>query len=141
MPSFGDHDDTTDSSSIRFWTGRQALGGVSVAYRDAWEAVNPTDPGHTFARDNPLVRAGKMALELGRRVDYIMIRSGVLDVTDCFRPSADPIDGVWASDHSGVVADLDVPLHRPVNPLCEGRLRQRRGCSGAAGERPVRRRG
>ena len=30
--------------------------------------------------------------------------------------------------------------HRPVNPLCEGRLRRRRGCSGAAGVKPVRRR-
>ena len=29
----GDFDDTPDSSSVRFWTGRQSLEGFSVAYR------------------------------------------------------------------------------------------------------------
>jgi len=31
----GDLDDTPDSSSVRFWTGRQSLERLSVAYRDA----------------------------------------------------------------------------------------------------------
>ena len=72
----GDFDDTPDSSSVRFWTGRQSLEGLSVAYRDAWEAVHPADPGHTFSPINPLVPAGEMSLELGRRIDYILVRCG-----------------------------------------------------------------
>jgi endonuclease/exonuclease/phosphatase family metal-dependent hydrolase len=93
----GDFDDTPDSSSVRFWTGRQSLDGFSVAYRDAWEAVHPCDPGQTFTPANPLVRAGEMSLELGRRIDYIMIRCSVhgpsLHVSDCQQVFDQPVDG------------------------------------------------
>jgi endonuclease/exonuclease/phosphatase family metal-dependent hydrolase len=113
----GDFDDTPDSRSLRFWTGRESLDGFSVAYRDAWEAVNGTDPGHTFAADNPLVRAGEMSLELGRRIDYVLLRSGIygptLDVTECRRVFDQPVDNTWASDHFAVLAQLSVPEHRP----------------------------
>jgi endonuclease/exonuclease/phosphatase family metal-dependent hydrolase len=113
----GDFDDTPDSSSVRFWTGRQSLGDLSVAYRDAWEATHPGDPGHTFAPDNPLVRAGEMPSELGRRIDYVMVRCGThgpsLDVVDCRRVFDQPVDGVFASDHFGVLADLRLPSHPP----------------------------
>ena len=113
----GDFDDTPDSSSVRFWTGRQSLEGSSVAYRDAWEAVHPADPGHTFTPINPLVPAGEMSLELGRRIDYVLVRCGVhgpsLDVVDCRRAFDQDVNGVWASDHFGVVADLAVPAHPP----------------------------
>src|SRR5689334_19587770 len=109
----GDFDDTPDSASVRFWTGKQSLDGVSVAYRDAWAAVHPDDPGHTFTPANPLERAGEMSLELGRRIDYVMVRCGIhgptLDVVDCRLAFDEPVDGVWASDHFGVVADLAVP--------------------------------
>jgi len=113
----GDFDDTPDSASVRFWTGRQSLDGFSVAYRDAWEYVNGTDPGHTFAAENPLVRAGEMSLELGRRIDYVLVRSGIhgpsLDVTECRRVFDQPIDGTWASDHYAVLARLSVPDRSP----------------------------
>ena len=113
----GDFDDTPESGSLRFWTGRQSLDGFSIAYRDAWEAVNGTDPGHTFAADNPLVLAGEMPLELGRRIDYILIRSGIygptLDVTECRRVFDQPVDNTWASDHFAVLAQLSVPEHQP----------------------------
>jgi hypothetical protein len=36
----GDLDADPGSASIRFWTGRQALDGFSVCYRDAWEKVH-----------------------------------------------------------------------------------------------------
>ncbi|HEV2529468.1 MAG TPA: endonuclease/exonuclease/phosphatase family protein [Thermomicrobiales bacterium] len=113
----GDLDDTPDSSSIRFWTGRQALGDCSVAYRDAWESAHPGEPGHTFTPANPFVRAGEMALESGRRIDYIMVRCGphgpTLDVVDSRRVLDQPVDGVWASDHFGLLAVLQVPAHKP----------------------------
>jgi endonuclease/exonuclease/phosphatase family metal-dependent hydrolase len=113
----GDFDDVPDSSSIRFWTGKQSLGDLSVAYRDAWSAVHPDDAGHTFTPINPLTIAGEMSLELGRRIDYIMIRCGVhgptLEVADCQLAFDKPIDGLWASDHFGVLARLTVPAHAP----------------------------
>ncbi len=113
----GDFDDTPDSASVRFWTGRQSLDGTSVAYRDAWEAVQANAAGHTFTPANPLERAGEMSLELGRRIDYVMVRCGVhgptLEVLDCFRVFDQPVDGVWGSDHFGVVADLALPAHPP----------------------------
>ena len=66
---------------------------------------------------NPLVRAGEMPLELGRRTDYIMIRNGIhgptLDVADCRRVLNKAVAGVWASDHSDVIADLEIPTHLP----------------------------
>ncbi|MBB2943160.1 endonuclease/exonuclease/phosphatase family metal-dependent hydrolase [Actinoplanes lutulentus] len=78
----GDFGDTPDSASVRFWTGRQAAHGFSVTYQDTWEAAHPGD--------------------IGRRVEYVMVRDGTLDVADC-RPA---VDAVWAAGHFGVVADL-----------------------------------
>ena len=111
----GDFDATPDASSVRFWQGRQSLGGVSVCYRDAWESTHPGEPGHTFTPRNPLVAGGEMPLELGRRIDYIMVRCGdhgpTLEVTACERIFDEAVDGVWVSDHFGVVADLSAHTH------------------------------
>jgi endonuclease/exonuclease/phosphatase family metal-dependent hydrolase len=109
----GDFDADPAAASIRFWCGRQSLGGMSVCYRDAWESTHPRDPGHTFTPNNPLVAGGEMPLEVGRRIDYIFVRCAdhgpTLEVSDCGLIFDEPVDGVWASDHFGVVADLRVP--------------------------------
>jgi endonuclease/exonuclease/phosphatase family metal-dependent hydrolase len=113
----GDLNAAPDAASIRFLTGRQSVDGVSVRYEDAWAAVHGDEPGHTFTPANPLVRAGQMPLERGRRIDYILVRSGphgpLLDVADCRLVFTEPVDGVWASDHFGLLADLRPPGHRP----------------------------
>jgi endonuclease/exonuclease/phosphatase family metal-dependent hydrolase len=48
-----------------------------------------------------------------RRIDYIFVRCAdygpTLEVSSCGRIFDEPSDGVWASDHFGVVADLAVP--------------------------------
>jgi endonuclease/exonuclease/phosphatase family metal-dependent hydrolase len=72
----GDLNAAPDAASIRFLTGKQSLDGTSVRYEDAWAATHPDDGGHTFTPRNPLVRAGQMPLERGRRIDYVLIRSG-----------------------------------------------------------------
>lgn len=115
----GDLDATPDSASVRFWSGRQSLGGMSVCYRDSWESTHPGEPGHTFTARNPLVTAENLdwALELGRRIDYVMVRcvehGPTLDVRACARIFNEPVDGNWASDHFGVAADLTVPVQSP----------------------------
>ncbi|GAA0933339.1 hypothetical protein GCM10009557_95040 [Virgisporangium ochraceum] len=109
----GDFDSTPDSSMVRFWTGRQSLGGTSVAYRDAWECVRGTAPGLTFTSDNPLHAGGPLRYELGRRIDYILVRydrwGPTLSIDSCDRVLDTPVDGVWASDHFGVTAELTAP--------------------------------
>ena len=110
----GDFDATPDAASMRFWRGRQSLDGTSVCYRDAWESVHPGEPGHTFSRDNPMMSDGNWARDVGRRIDYILVRCGrfgpTMRIAACDRIFDEPVDGVWASDHFGVVADLAWPL-------------------------------
>jgi endonuclease/exonuclease/phosphatase family metal-dependent hydrolase len=113
----GDFNAGPDAASLRFLTGRQSLAGTSVRYENAWEAVHSEEPGHTFSPSNPLVRAGEMPLERGRRIDHILVRSGphgpALDVADCRLAFTEPVNGVWASDHFGVLAELRRPDHAP----------------------------
>jgi endonuclease/exonuclease/phosphatase family metal-dependent hydrolase len=113
----GDFDAGPAAASIRFLTGRQSLAGMGVRYEDAWEVAHPGEPGHTFSPRDPLVTAGEMALERGRRIDHVMVRSGphgaLLDVADCRLVLDEPVGGVWASDHFGVLADLVRPQHPP----------------------------
>jgi endonuclease/exonuclease/phosphatase family metal-dependent hydrolase len=116
----GDFDAPPDADSMRFWRGRQALGGTSVCYRDAWEQVNGGDPGHTFTPGNPLVAEGTWPLERGRRIDYVLVRcrdhGPSLDITACARIFDQPVSGVWGSDHFGVVADLALAPPEPMVP-------------------------
>lgn len=113
----GDFDATPDAASLQFWRGRQPLDGVSVCYQDAWETVRPGEAGFTFDAVNPLVRAGEVATAVSRRIDHVLVRAGVhgptLRVRSCERLLDEPVDGVWASDHFGVLADLEVPDHPP----------------------------
>jgi endonuclease/exonuclease/phosphatase family metal-dependent hydrolase len=107
----GDFDATPDSASIRFWTGRQSLDGLSVYYQDAWQAVHGDAAGHTFTPKNSL-RSDRWRPRPGRRIDYIMVKCGdhgsTLDVTHCEVVFDKAVNDVWASDHFGVVADIEL---------------------------------
>ncbi|MGA8593109.1 MAG: hypothetical protein WB676_00040 [Bryobacteraceae bacterium] len=113
----GDLDADPNAASIRFWSGRQSLGGISVCYRDAWESTHPELAGHTFTPQNPLVKdevvKGMRPFRDWpfRRIDYVFVRFGAhggnaLDILACERIFDESVDGVWASDHFGLVADL-----------------------------------
>lgn len=116
----GDLDADPDATSIRFWSGRQSLGNMSVCYRDAWESTHPGDSGHTFTPRNPLVKE-QVVKDMRpfrdwpfRRIDYIFVRCGAhggrtLDIAACARIFDEAINGVWVSDHFGLVADLAAP--------------------------------
>jgi endonuclease/exonuclease/phosphatase family metal-dependent hydrolase len=113
----GDFDATPDSASLQFWRGRRPADDVSVCYQDAWEYVHPDEPGFTFEVTNPLVVEGEVATAVSRKIDHILVRAGLhgpsLHVADCRRILDRPVNGVWASDHYGVLADLAVPHNRP----------------------------
>jgi endonuclease/exonuclease/phosphatase family metal-dependent hydrolase len=54
-----------------------------------------------------------------RRIDYVLVRLGAhgghaLDVAACKRIFDEPVNGVWASDHFGLVADLTVPAYSGI---------------------------
>jgi endonuclease/exonuclease/phosphatase family metal-dependent hydrolase len=108
----GDMDADPEAASIRFWSGRQSLDATSVCYRDAWASARPGEAGHTFVPDNPLGADWDWPF---RRIDYIFVRCGehggpTLAVRSCRQLFERPVDGVWASDHFGVTADLVPPL-------------------------------
>lgn len=113
----GDFNAAPDAASIRYLTGRQSLGGRSVLYHDAW-AVAGEGPGYTWSTDNPNARAGAEQIvrqpNYRSRFDYVFIgsweahpkaRARIQSAALAFDQL---IDGVWASDHFGVVVDLDV---------------------------------
>lgn len=105
----GDLTADPDAASVRFLCGRQSLEGRSVCYRDAWESIHGDEPGETFTPRNPLVTDWDWPF---RRLDYVLVRCGehggpTLEVTGCDRFLDEPVDGVWASDHFGVVAELE----------------------------------
>ncbi|HEV2318453.1 MAG TPA: endonuclease/exonuclease/phosphatase family protein [Verrucomicrobiae bacterium] len=116
----GDMDADPEAASMRFWRGRQSLGGMSVCYRDAWESTHANDPGATFTPENPLVRQqiikGTRPFRDWpfRRIDYVLVRLGphggnAFDIVNCERIFADAANGAWASDHFGLIADLRKP--------------------------------
>jgi endonuclease/exonuclease/phosphatase family metal-dependent hydrolase len=105
----GDFDADPESASVRFWTGRQPLEGLSVCFRDAWESTHAGETGGTFVPENPYSADWDWPY---RRIDYVLVRCGThggptLSIEDC-RRTFDGFD-TTASDHYGVVADLSVP--------------------------------
>ena len=104
----GDLDAEPDAGSLRFLTGKQALDGMSVCYRNAWDSVHPNEPGQTFSPINPLTPRSWPF----QRIDHILIRCGsddmpTLDITGCELAFDKPVGGTWASDHFGLVADFE----------------------------------
>ncbi|GAA3950563.1 endonuclease/exonuclease/phosphatase family protein [Actinoplanes auranticolor] len=113
----GDLNAGPEAASIRFLSGLQTLDGRSAHYHDAW-AVAGDGPGHTWTVDNPLA-AAEIERVIGqpghrRRIDYVFAGSAHAHPQASARIVAAglmadrPVDGVWLSDHAGVVADLDI---------------------------------
>ena len=107
----GDFSSDPEAANVRFITGRQSLDGTSVCYRDAWESVHPGERGETSKTDNPLVADWDWPF---KRLDYVFVRCGehggpTLEIKSCELVFDKPVGGVWASDHFGVVADLEAP--------------------------------
>jgi endonuclease/exonuclease/phosphatase family metal-dependent hydrolase len=108
----GDFNTVAESDEIRWLCGMTSLGGRRVFYQDAWSTVHPTEPGITWARDNPF-RARMNWLRSDRRLDYIFVTAARRDGRGTVRDArlafnqADP-DGVYPSDHFGVLADVQM---------------------------------
>jgi endonuclease/exonuclease/phosphatase family metal-dependent hydrolase len=119
----GDFNVAPEAASIRYLSGLQTLGGRGVHYHDAW-AVAGHGPGHTWSVDNP-VAAAEIERLVGqpghrRRIDYVFVGSAHAHPRARARVLAArlvgdrPVDGVWLSDHSGVLVDLEVEEAPPA---------------------------
>ena len=87
---------------------------ISVCYRDAWESIHPGERGETYTSANALLPDWDWP---SKRLDYVFVRCGLhggptLEITACERIFDNPVSGIWASDHFGVVADLELPEPR-----------------------------
>jgi endonuclease/exonuclease/phosphatase family metal-dependent hydrolase len=108
----GDFNARPESDEIRWLKGLTSLDGRRVHYQDAWERIHPGEPGWTWASANPYT-APLAFLEPDRRIDYIFVtpmrrdgRGRIRDSAIVFSAPAE--DGVHASDHYGLLADVQI---------------------------------
>jgi endonuclease/exonuclease/phosphatase family metal-dependent hydrolase len=108
----GDFNTTPDSDEIRYLRGLTTLEDRRATFQDAWHRVHHAETGPTWVAENPYTEELAF-LERPRRLDYLFVsreqRNGRGRVEDARvvldRPSD---DGVWPSDHLGVLADVRV---------------------------------
>jgi endonuclease/exonuclease/phosphatase family metal-dependent hydrolase len=102
----GDLNAVPDSDELRLLTGRRPPPVPGVVLTDVWPQVRD-DPGHTWDRRVPYVEDSAWPQ---RRLDYVLVswpRARPLgNPVQAFLVGDAPVDGVWPSDHLGVVADL-----------------------------------
>jgi endonuclease/exonuclease/phosphatase family metal-dependent hydrolase len=101
----GDLNAGPDAPSVRLLTGGHG-------FRDAWAEAGD-GPGWTWSADNPLA-AAEIARVLGApghraRIDHVLVGPGAR-VAAARLVGERPVDGVWLSDHAGVLVDLDPGL-------------------------------
>jgi endonuclease/exonuclease/phosphatase family metal-dependent hydrolase len=115
----GDFNAEHDADEIRFLAGLTIVDGRSTYYQEAWRAAGRTDPGCTWdGRANPL--AATLHLP-PKRIDFVFVGdpyrrpggAGLVEAADL--AFHQPLTGVLASDHFGVVADIRWP-QRPPRP-------------------------
>jgi endonuclease/exonuclease/phosphatase family metal-dependent hydrolase len=108
----GDFNARPESDEIRWLKGLCNLDGRRVHYQDAWDRIHPGERGWTWAAANPYT-APLRFLEPDRRIDYIFVttmrKDGRGTIHDCRLVFDEPEDGVFASDHFGLCAEVQIP--------------------------------
>jgi endonuclease/exonuclease/phosphatase family metal-dependent hydrolase len=109
----GDFNAESDSDEIRLLEGNKTAPAVpGQVFVDAWRFAEAGSPGATWDTRNPHVAAWGFP---DSRIDYVFVGmpfSGRGRVLWARRFGAAPVDGVWSSDHFGVLAHLagDAPF-------------------------------
>jgi endonuclease/exonuclease/phosphatase family metal-dependent hydrolase len=105
----GDFNAAPDTDEIRFLVGRHTLSSRRTYWQDAWAAHHLEERGWTWARRNPLSDALAW-LERDRRIDYLFVSPQSPDGRGLVKSAQVVLDapenGVWPSDHFGVMADI-----------------------------------
>lgn len=108
----GDLNAPPDADEIRYLRGLTPLDGASFYMADAWEQCG-SGRGDTWSRRNPYAAR---TCEPSRRLDYVFVRGP--DRALRGEPLAarvvfdEPRDGVFASDHFGVYAEVQAAPRR-----------------------------
>jgi endonuclease/exonuclease/phosphatase family metal-dependent hydrolase len=96
----------------------------NVGYRDAWEETHPFDPGYTDCADpsdpcyNPMQLAGDLFPSQSdeshsRRIDHVYTMGDELKTLASTMVFTAPLEGVWMSDHYGLLATIGVNGEMP----------------------------
>ncbi len=105
----GDFNCDADSTEIRFLKGLQSIDGKSTYFADAWERAGDGGPGATWTRRNPYSAVWGLP---DRRIDFVFVGApgvqGAGAVRLCRVVCDESVDGVWPSDHLGVLAELQI---------------------------------
>lgn len=105
----GDFNADPDSTEIRFLCGLTSLDGRSTYWQDAWRVAGPSwsSPGWTWDNRNVFAAAD---FEPDRRIDYVFVGwrrpGGAGQVESCRVVCDRAVDGVFPSDHFGVLAEI-----------------------------------
>jgi len=107
----GDFNARPESDEIRWLRGQVTLGGRRTYFQDAWDRLHPGEPGWTWARANPYT--AKLAfLEPDRRLDYVFVTpmrgDGRGTIHGCEMVFREPVARVFASDHYGLLAEVQI---------------------------------
>lgn len=111
----GDLNAEPDADEIRLLDGHKTAQVVpGLVLVDAWSYADPMTPGWTWDRRNPYVAATATA-----RIDYVLVGLPAVTVAGQVRSvrliGDRPMDGVWPSDHAGVLAELQPAWRRQAH--------------------------
>ena len=112
----GDFNATPAHDEIRFLRGFTTLAGSRTHYQDAFAHIHPHADGYTWTKQNPTLRDKGSSLDMERRVDYVFVTTRQKDgrgtVHDARVVLDEYEDGQAASDHLGVLADVQITPDR-----------------------------
>jgi endonuclease/exonuclease/phosphatase family metal-dependent hydrolase len=124
----GDFNAEPDSDELRFLRGLTTLAQRRTHFQDAWlrchrEAQRGDGPEHgiTWSSENEHTRPLR-SLDIDRRIDYVMVTSRKRDGRGTVRAcrvvmterEGDGADSVCASDHFGVLAEVQISPNLPT---------------------------
>lgn len=93
-------------------------GLISESYTDTWHSLHPSDHGYTwslFLEDQTPPSMNGQATVPFERIDLIFSKGPEVSFAERTGLTVSP-QGLFASDHAGVVADFDLQNHRPDVP-------------------------
>lgn len=103
----GDLNAVPHADEIRMMTGAAPVAVSGLSFVDAWEVAGGGQPGHTWNSANPYLADASYP---NRRLDYVMVSwprpKPLGSVAGVWLAGVQPVQGVTASDHYAVVADL-----------------------------------
>jgi len=108
----GDFNSTPDHDEIRFLRGLTTLAGRRTHYQDAFMRIHPDAKGLTWSAENEQTRAWR-SLDIDRRIDFVFVTSRAKDGRGSVHDARVVLDerdgdGHCASDHYGVLADVQI---------------------------------